>query len=241
MKAVIIGNGMVGQELAKTFLENGYEVSIIDKDKEIIQEITNKYDITGIVGDGISKTIQIKAGIDYCDVAVILTSDNATNILAGIEAKKNGAKYVIVRVKNFSEKKDLEDLRKTYGIDLILDSIDYGAEYISQMIRIPSIIKQVFFASKNNQILHEWKCLHVATCFLLQTLPPFQHRQAICPRQDDLLLEGLVQRCPVGVCLQVHSVCTTIAKCVVERLFCNLIATTATPKVSTTNKPLHST
>ena len=58
MQIVIIGNGLVGDALISSVCTEGHNVTVIDEDSSLIDEVVNKYDVCGIVGNGASVEIQ---------------------------------------------------------------------------------------------------------------------------------------------------------------------------------------
>ncbi|MBQ2238789.1 MAG: NAD-binding protein, partial [Lachnospiraceae bacterium] len=54
LNIIIVGCGKVGTTLIDQLSKEGHDITIIDKSPENIQNITNLYDIMGIVGNGAS-------------------------------------------------------------------------------------------------------------------------------------------------------------------------------------------
>lgn len=69
MKIIIVGCGQVGRTLADELNREDNEVTIIDRRYAIVEEISNKYDVMGVVGNGASYQVQKEAGIEHADHA----------------------------------------------------------------------------------------------------------------------------------------------------------------------------
>ena len=54
MKIIIVGCGQVGRTLADELNREDNEVTIIDRRYAVVEEISNKYDVMGVVGNGAS-------------------------------------------------------------------------------------------------------------------------------------------------------------------------------------------
>nr|MCR5719500.1 NAD-binding protein [Lachnospiraceae bacterium] len=67
MKIIIVGLGNTGSNLVKEISDLGYDIVVIDKDKRLVDDITDKYNVNGIVGSGASQETLKKAGADIAD------------------------------------------------------------------------------------------------------------------------------------------------------------------------------
>ena len=63
MKIIIVGCGQVGRTLADELNREDNEVTIIDRRYAIVEEISNKYDVMGVVGNGASTRCRKKPGL----------------------------------------------------------------------------------------------------------------------------------------------------------------------------------
>jgi len=151
MKIVIVGLGQVGQELAKAMIHENHDVTIIDLNKNLIDNFTNKFEAIGIVGSGASKEIQVKAKCDNADVVIAVTNTDEINLMCCLTAKYLGAKYTIAKVRNLEYQNNDEFLRDKFKIDLVINSEHSAADEITKIVGYPSNIKiERFFESKVN-------------------------------------------------------------------------------------------
>ena len=58
MKIVIIGLGTIGKTILKNLSRKGHNITIIDEDKDKIETLIEKYDVSGVVGNGACIDIQ---------------------------------------------------------------------------------------------------------------------------------------------------------------------------------------
>ena len=54
LKIIVVGCGKVGETLTDQLTREGHEVTLIDKDPTKVHDLTNMYDVMGIVGTGAS-------------------------------------------------------------------------------------------------------------------------------------------------------------------------------------------
>ena len=87
MKIVIIGLGTIGKTILKTLAKERHTVTIIDENKEKIEELIEKYDVYGVVGNGACMDIQKEAAIQKA-------KGEAEAILEVQQAKAQGIKMI---------------------------------------------------------------------------------------------------------------------------------------------------
>ena len=97
-RIMIAGGGNIGAQLAKA-LENDYDVKLIDWSQERCQHIANELlKTTVLCGDVCDKQLLINENIEHVDVFCAVTSDDEDNIIACLQAKRLGAKQVMVLI-----------------------------------------------------------------------------------------------------------------------------------------------
>ena len=151
MKIVVIGLGQIGQEISRELAQKNHEVTVIDIDKELVENFTNKYDLNGIVGSGTSKKIQEKANCDIADLVISVTSTDETNLMSCLTAKYLGARYTIAKVQSLEFENNDEFLRQKFNIDFVINSeLSTASEIIRLLSNQSSIKTEHFIESKIN-------------------------------------------------------------------------------------------
>lgn len=97
---VVIGCGRFGTSVAKTLYNQGHDVLAIDKDEEIVQEISDS--VTYAAQADVEDEYALKAlGIRNFDVAVVsIGSDIQASIMATLIVKELGVKTVVAKAQN---------------------------------------------------------------------------------------------------------------------------------------------
>ena len=139
MKIVIIGLGTIGKTILKNLANEGHNVTIIDEDKDKVESLIEKYDVSGVVGNGASLAIQKEAGVKGADLAIVLTDSDELNIFTCLVAKKLGVKNTITRVRNPEYSRQIMDMQDELGISMIVNPEKDTATEIFNMINLPSI------------------------------------------------------------------------------------------------------
>jgi trk system potassium uptake protein TrkA len=135
--------------LAKTLVESKHEIAIIEKDKDLSQEISREMDVLVINGDGTQiKTLE-GVNANSADAFVASTRKDETNLLSALVAKNMGVKTVISRVSNPENK----EVFKKLGIDHVISPEITAAEYISKIIRRPDAVDLAILGRRDVEIL----------------------------------------------------------------------------------------
>ncbi|MCI8590702.1 MAG: Trk system potassium transporter TrkA [Clostridiales bacterium] len=146
MKIVIVGSGKIGYTLTKFLTSEGHDITVIDTQAVMIEEIANAYDVLGIVGNGASVSIQREAEVSKCDFFISCAASDETNIMACIVAKTMGAEHTIARIRNPEYYTEVDFIRQKLGIDMIVNPELEAAFEIERMIRFPEALKVERFA-----------------------------------------------------------------------------------------------
>lgn len=88
LNIIIVGCGKVGSTLVEKLSKESHDITVIDQKNEVIQRITEDYDVMGFTGNGASYSIQIEAGIQDADVLIAVTESDELNLLSCTIAKK---------------------------------------------------------------------------------------------------------------------------------------------------------
>lgn len=105
---VVFGLGKFGRSVALTLVNNGCDVLAIDRNDDIIQDVSDF--VTHAVQADVTDADALQAlGIRNFDVAVVaISNDMQSSIMATILAKEMGVPYVIAKAQNDIHKKVLE-------------------------------------------------------------------------------------------------------------------------------------
>ena len=82
MNAVIVGCGKVGSELAKTLVNDGHNVSIIDNSQRSLDSISEELDVMTILGNGTNLELLKEAGVENADIFIAVSTSDEVNLLS---------------------------------------------------------------------------------------------------------------------------------------------------------------
>ena len=146
MKIVIIGLGTIGRTLLQSLSGEKHTITIIDENKDKIENLIEKYDVQGVVGNGASIDIQREAGVSGADVTIVLTGSDERNVFACLVAKKLGVKNTIARVRNPEYRSQILEMQDELGISMIVNPEQDTANEIFNLINLPEIATVEHFA-----------------------------------------------------------------------------------------------
>ena len=115
MKIVIVGGGKVGAVLAGLLSQEDHDIVIIDTNQRVLEQLSNLYDVMAVTGNGATMRIQEDAGVKGADLLVAVTSDDLTNMLCCLVAKKIGARQTMARIRNPEYADQLHLMQEEHG------------------------------------------------------------------------------------------------------------------------------
>lgn len=97
---VIVGAGIVGQDLAEQLSREGHRICLLDHDRQKVKAIAESLDVLCVHGDGASIQALKRAGIESADMLIAVTDADETNLVVGMLAARLGVRHRIVRLRN---------------------------------------------------------------------------------------------------------------------------------------------
>jgi trk system potassium uptake protein TrkA len=146
LRIIIVGCGKVGATLIKELDKEGHEITIIDRKAEKIQEITNMYDIMGIVGNGASYSVQKEAGIESADLIIAVTDSDELNLLCCTIARRDRSCAAIARVRTPDYSKEVGYIRERLGLALVINPELETAREAARILCLPTALDVSSFA-----------------------------------------------------------------------------------------------
>lgn len=146
MKIVIIGLGTIGRTILKSLAGEDHTVTIIDEDKDLVENLIERHDVFGVVGNGACMDIQSEANVEGADLVIALTRNDELNVFACLVAKRLGVKNTVARVRNPAYRKQIAEMKDDLGISMVVNPERETASEIFNMISLPSVARIEHFA-----------------------------------------------------------------------------------------------
>lgn len=153
LSIIIVGCGKVGATLIEQLSREGHDITIIDRNPDIIQDVTNMYDIMGIVGNGASYSVQIEAGIEKADLIIAVTDSDELNLLCCTIAKQVGNCAAIARVRTPDYSKEAGYLREKLGLAMIINPELEAANEAARILYLPTALEVNAFAHGQAELI----------------------------------------------------------------------------------------
>ena len=139
MKIIIVGCGKVGATIAGELNEEGHELTIIDQDRDALENVTGSIDVMGVEGNGAIYNVQMEAGIKEADLLIATTGSDELNILCCLIAKKAGDCHTIARIRNPEYAEEVNYIREELNLSLAINPELATAREIARLLKFPSI------------------------------------------------------------------------------------------------------
>lgn len=146
LNIIIAGCGKVGTTITEQLSKEGHDITIIDKNYQKVQGITNLYDVMGVVGNGASYNVQMEAGIEKADLFIAVTNSDELNLLCCTIAKRVGDCAAIARVRTPDYSKEAGYLREKLGLAMIINPELEASREAARILYLPTALEVNSFA-----------------------------------------------------------------------------------------------
>ncbi len=137
MQIIVIGGGKLGISLAQHLVDEGHNVTMVERSEIVLQKNMDTLDAMFIKGSGVSAETLKEADAAHADIVIAATMGDEVNMLACLTAKRLGAQYAIARIRDPEYLPSLAFLQKELAIDYAINPERATAREISRMLRFP--------------------------------------------------------------------------------------------------------
>jgi CPA2 family monovalent cation:H+ antiporter-2 len=128
---IIVGFGLNGKNLARTLRETGISYVVLELNSDTVRE-ERKHGEPIYFGDGTSREVLMKLGVDRARLFVVVISDpSAARKMVSIAKKENPPIHVIVRTRYIAE---LDDLKAMGADEVIPEEFETSIEIFSRVL-----------------------------------------------------------------------------------------------------------
>lgn len=154
MKIIVVGCGKIGTALIESLVAEGHDVVAIDKSPEVLEEVTNVYDVMSACGNGTDWDLLVEVETENADLFVAVTESDELNMLSCFLAKRLGAKHTVARIRN-PEHNDgsLDFLRHQLELSLVINPERMVARELYHMLRLPSAARVETFSGRRLEMV----------------------------------------------------------------------------------------
>ncbi|MBQ8533069.1 MAG: Trk system potassium transporter TrkA [Clostridia bacterium] len=157
MNIIVIGCGKIGTTLVASLVAEGHDVVALDRDPDVISEITNIYDVMGVCGNGADSDILAEAGVADAEMVAAVTGSDELNMLACFLAKRMGAGNTIARIRNPEyNDRGLSFVKQQLDLSMSINPERLAAKELYNILRLPSAVKIETFSVRNFEMIELW-------------------------------------------------------------------------------------
>lgn len=154
MNIIIAGCGNIGKTVLQSLVTEGHNITVIDKDPKIIEDVTTTYDTMGVVGNGADSDSLEEADIASCDLFMSITGSDEFNMLSCYLAKRLGAAYTIARIRDPEyNDQSLYFLRNELELDSSINPELHTAIELFNILKLPGAINIETFSNRRFEMV----------------------------------------------------------------------------------------
>ena len=201
MRAVIIGAGKIGYNIAETLSQEGHDVFVIEKDEERQQVVEENLDVQALLGNGADSRLLESIEIEKSDLLIAVTENDELNMLSCMLAGQYGVKKTVARVRKPEyDRNNKLSSNPALNVDLLINPERVAAAEIAKIISVPEAVDVNYYAKgkitllelrieKGNPVINcALKEIHGQHHFLVAAI--LREDTLIIPRGDDQILLG---------------------------------------------------
>lgn len=154
MKVIVVGCGKIGKAILESMQEERHDIVAIDNNPQVIEQISNTFDVMAVCGGATSTEMLSQAGVSDTDLFIAVTESDEVNMLSCFLAKRMGAKYTVARIRETEYNDDsLQFLIKELDLSMSLNPELLTAQALYDILKMPSAVNIDNFAGKMVQLL----------------------------------------------------------------------------------------
>ena len=147
MRILIVGAGVVGNNLAQELSHEGHDIAIIDQDSEKIKRISDTLDVLSIQGNACLPSVLIKAGVREMEMVIAVTDKDEINLMVCFLASKFEIKnrFARMRAMEFTGDEQVFPIHELF-IDHAINPGKIIIENIVKILKTPGAVNVAEFA-----------------------------------------------------------------------------------------------
>jgi trk system potassium uptake protein TrkA len=139
MRIVIVGAGVVGQNLAEELVAEDHDITIVDRSPAVVQRLAERLDVFALQGDGGSPRLLEEAGFKKADMVIAVTDSDHLNMFICLLADTMGVSHKLARVRTeeYSQPQALKLIQRKLSIDRMINPEGLVVDHITKIIAAP--------------------------------------------------------------------------------------------------------
>ncbi len=195
MKIVVAGCGKIGHTIIESLVIEGHDVTAIDIEPEVLEEVTNMYDVMCVCGAVTDVNTLMEADVGKCELFVSVTGSDEMNMLACFLSKKMGAKNTIARIRSpFYNEHSLGFIKQQLNLRTSINPEQIVAKELYNILKFPSADSIETFSRRQFELIHHKlkpdSILDGMTLIEMRKKYPGNYLVGTVERGDDVFIPG---------------------------------------------------
>jgi len=154
VKIIIAGDGKVGAMLTKQLSAEGYDLTLVDADPEVLESTEERYDIMSVQGNCASMATLERAGVREADLLIAVTNADEVNLICCMTAHgMNPGIHTIARIRNPEYTEQIFKMRELFALSMMINPERQAAMEIERLLKYPGFLKRDTFAKGRVEIV----------------------------------------------------------------------------------------
>lgn len=154
MKIIIAGDGKVGSMLTKQLSAEGYDLTLVDANLEVLESSEERYDIMAVQGNCATMETLERAGVKEADLLIAVTNADEVNLLCCMTAHGlNPHIHTIARIRNPEYTAQFYKMQNLFELSMIVNPERQAAVEIERLLKYPGFLKRDNFANGRVEIV----------------------------------------------------------------------------------------
>ena len=154
MNIIIAGDGKIGSTLARQLTAEGYDITLIDTDPEVLATTVERMDVMAVEGNCASMPVLLQAGVKEADLLIAVTNADEVNLLCCTTAHGINPKlHTIARIRNPEYTEQIFEMRDVFGLSLTINPERQAAVEIERLLKYPGFLRRDTFAKGRAEIV----------------------------------------------------------------------------------------
>ena len=155
MKILILGAGQVGGTLAENLANEAFDITLVDNDMAVLEELRDKLDIQIVHGSGSHPDVLRRAGADDADMLIAVTASDEVNMVACqvcYSLFRTHTKIARIRSSSYLTREGLFS-QEHMPIDVLINPEEVVTENIRKLLEHPGALQVLDFADGRVQLV----------------------------------------------------------------------------------------
>lgn len=154
MKIIIAGHGKVGALLIRQLVAEGYDLTVIDSNQQVLNTTVEQHDVMAVHGNCASMPVLLSAAVREADLLIAATSTDEINLLCCMTAQSINPKlHTIGRIRNPDYIDQIYAMQDVFSLSMAVNPEKQAAREVERLLKYPGFLKRDTFARGRVEIV----------------------------------------------------------------------------------------